>query len=48
VPRFWGTWRDALLLGLLREGKFVFIEGNFYEEFKRYVKKDLVNGQLSP
>jgi hypothetical protein len=24
-PRFWGTWRDAPFLGLLREGKNFFI-----------------------
>jgi len=37
---------DAPFLGPLREGKNFFIQGNFYEEFERYVKKGLVYGQL--
>jgi len=36
-PRFWGTWRDAPFLGSLREGMFIL--GDFYKEFERYVKK---------
>jgi len=39
VPCFGGTWREAPFLGPLREGIKFFIWENFYEEFRRYVKR---------
>jgi hypothetical protein len=38
-PAFGEHGGGSPFLGLLREGKHFFFEGNFYEESERYVKK---------
>jgi len=46
---FWGTWGGRSFTGVFEKREtFLYLLGEFYEEFERYVREGSRNRQLSP